>query len=166
MGLDISWYSGTAPAPESAYDESVYPESGYTRAYVNSDFPAQADGLASGVYSFAKSGDFRAGSYSGYNEWREELAKLAGYPARAEHDKPHSYGAWESEAKEGPFFEIISFSDCEGVIGPKTSAKLASDFATYQEKADALRDDGFSRVYAHFRKAFETVANNGFVSFH
>ena len=34
-----------------------------------------------------------------------------------------------------PFVELLNFSDCEGFIGPKTSAKLHADFLEWDEKA-------------------------------
>ena len=64
-----------------------------------------------------------------------ELATLAGYAGADD--------AWERT--DGPFWELINFSDCEGVIGPKTSAKLAGDFAAFQEKADAHHGQWFGR---------------------
>jgi len=137
------------------------------------EFTAQADGLAPGLYETANEVNFRAGSYSGYNEWREQLAELAGYPAQPANfaeatpgrpPKEHSAGAWASTS--GPFWELINFSDCEGVIGAKTSAKLAQDFAEYQGKADAHADEWFRELYATWRRAFELASDDGAVAFH
>src|SRR5437763_1488505 len=143
MGLDITaaskikWIAATLP------DEGSYGDYFWVGAQPD-EFEAQADGLEPGLYETADEIDFRAGSCSGYNEWREQLAQFAGYPARPANfaeavpgrlPKEHSAGAWATTG--GPFWELINFSDCEGVIGPKTSAKLAQDFAEYQVKADA-----------------------------
>jgi len=161
MGLDITAYSKLQPTGD--------PEGEWLGGN-DSEFKSRADGLEAGRYDHDKSIGFRAGSYSGYSEWRNELAKLAGYPA-VRHEsgyKPpedlHSAGAWERT--EGPFWELIHFSDCEGVIGPKTSAKLAADFATFQEKADAHPDQWFRDRYAKWREAFELASNDGAVAFH
>jgi hypothetical protein len=161
MGLDITAYSKLMATndPDADYIGSQSPE-----------FAARADGLAEGRYAAAKTIHFRAGSYSGYNEWREMLAELAGYPKRWHEPgykagrEMHAQGAWE--APSGPFWELINFSDCEGYIGPKTSAKLAQDFADFQAKADEVPDDWFRNRYAEWRKAFELARDDGAVDFH
>lgn len=68
--------------------------------------------------------------------------------------------------KEGPFWELISFSDCDGIIGPLVSAKLAQDFGDFQPAADDHPDQHFRDMYARWRTAFETAADTGFVDFH
>lgn len=138
---------------------------------VNRDFPSRSDELKDGAcFTSDKAYGFRAGSYSGYNWWREELAKLAGYPLVEYHDgiragqMRHDAGAWKSTG--GPFWELILFSDCEGCVGPKTSDKLAKDFADFQERADKHEDDRWRALYAEWRKAFEMASQNGLVDFH
>lgn len=155
MGLDVSWYSGIkyeSPHTNDDYesDDNLF------RLYILSDFKAQADGLKEGIYRFKESGGFGAGSYSGYNSWRADLARLIG---KTDTD------IWHNPAP-GPFFELINFSDCEGVIGPKTSAKLAQDFKRWQKKADKHGDEWWRAKYAAFRKAFEKASDNGCVKFH
>lgn len=122
-----------------------------------------------GVYSYDNYYGFCAGSYGGYNGWRESLAKMAGYPS----GKYEQYGKdWDShcvacwEGQLGPFSELINFSDCEGAIGAKVAAKLAQDFAEHQQKVDAHPDDRFRRLYGEWRKAFEMAKDNGAVHFH
>src|SRR2546429_5108682 len=165
MGLDITAASKlelipNAPADLDAFHVGVNDE----------EFTDRADGLASGLYRTGVELSFRAGSYSGYNVWREQLAELAGYPKRlhfSDHKPPeelHAAGAWE--ATHGPFWELINFSDCEGVIGAKTSAKLAQDFAEHQVKADAHADEWFRDLYAIWRRAFELASDGGAVDFH
>ncbi len=169
MGLDITaarkikWIAADLP------DEDSFGDYFWVGAQPD-EFVAQADGLAPGLYETADEIDFRAGSYGGYNEWREQLAELAGYPKRllfSDHRSPtelHAAGAWE--AAHGPFWELINFSDCEGVIGPKTSAKLAQDFAEHQGKADTHPDEWFRELYATWRRAFELASDDGAVAFH
>lgn len=161
MGLDITAYRGLVPTSD--------PDAHYLSGNA-AEFKARADGLEDGRYDADQCIGFAAGSYGGYNAWRDQLAQLAGYP-RVRHlagYKPpedlYAAGAWE--ATEGPFWELINFSDCEGFIGPKTSAKLARDFAEFQAKADAHEDEWFRRKYAEWRKAFELAANDGAVDFH
>lgn len=168
MGLDISYYAGLIAVRPRNPDEE--PDCGQV-CFWHTHYPERAPEIAEDtIYSYASSGSFCAGSYSGYNRWRDELAQLAGYPKAPYQDRYDGIqmrfdaGAWA--ASEGPFWELINFSDCEGTIGASVSAKLAKDFAEYQPKADAHRDDGFRSRYAEWRKAFETAQNAGAVSFH
>lgn len=166
MGLDITAYRQLQGPVSQDQDED-----GPWLSATDSAFIARTDGLEEGAYaSAAEEFDFRAGSYGGYNQWRDELAKLAGYPAMRHapsYGPPrdlHAASAWQADS--GPFWELINFSDCEGTIGPKTSAKLAADFAAHQEKADAHAEGWFRELYAKWRKAFEMAADGGAVSFH
>jgi hypothetical protein len=160
VGLDISYYSNLKPAPDAPRDE--YGEVDYAAFFTAHDgeLDLRAPDLAPGVYAFDKMGKFRAGSYGGYNQWRAQLAQLAGYPS--------DRYVWdhEQELLGKPFVELISFSDCEGVIGPAVSAKLAGDFAAFQAKADAHEDEWFRSKYADWRAAFEAAAKGGAVDFH
>ena len=169
MGLDISAYVNATRAPDANPDDwdSV------ARASVIPEFAAAADGIEHGeLFTFDKQICFRAGSYSGYGQFRDELAALAGYPAyeMADGDErrhPHAASAWFGQVPEdAPFFPLINFSDCEGTIGPQTSARLAEHFAAHQAKADEHPDSYFREKYAVWRSAFEAVAGNGFVDFH
>jgi hypothetical protein len=146
MGLDITAYRRLQPDPHGSI--TIDPEE---------QFPGRLQGLAPRKYACSADDqfDFRAGSYSGYNAWRDELAKMAGYPS-AEY-------VWYRVTK-GPFLELINFSDCEGFIGPETAAKLARDFAEYQAKAEEL-GDYFLGKYEDFRKACEYAADGGAIQF-
>lgn len=161
MGLDITAYK-TATLVRAATLKQItdadYDVEGTTILYQMGCFEAQSDGLPGGVYRVSEEErDFRAGSYGGYNHWRSQLAELTGKRASAIHNDP---------APVGPFVELINFSDCEGFIGPKTSAKLAKDFADWQDRADAHGDEYFAQRFADWRKAFELAAGAGVVKFH
>ena len=116
-----------------------------------------------GVYRATETDSFRAGSYSGYGWWRNELAKLAGY-APHDSDGQISYCVDCWEGKSGPFSELINFSDCEGTIGSECSAKLARDFAEFDAKAQAEGEE-FYESYQDWRRAFDMAADNGAVIF-
>lgn len=179
MGLDASAYSEIAKI-DCLFDEDqepVDPETResldydtYVQVYVNPDFKDHAKGLEhKAVYSFRDSTGLSAGAYSSYNGWREDLAKLAGYPAGQYEEwgtkyYSHCVPCWNGE--RGPFSEMINFSDCEGFIDAETSKKLAADFAQFQDKADAIGDEYFRKKYSAWRELFELAANNGCVEFH
>lgn len=169
MGLDISYYKNVrALTPEETDQLMTQPEDdridwandhGIERIYINDDFPGRDDGIP-GQWVAAECVDgFRAGSYSGYNRWRSTLAGLVGHDERSNDPPP------------GPFMELIYFADNEGVIGPTVSAKLAADFAAWQERAEAFakkhgEGDWFIARYNDWRTAFETAAQGGYVEFH
>lgn len=169
MGLDITAYSGLSKlnahknddgeAVDNATGETLHWDA-YCSPYVNPDFPDRAVSLeVDGIYGYEDSFGFRAGSYGGYNQWRDMLARMAGYAGGAQ-------GAWDSEG--GPFWELINFSDCEGSIDATVSAKLAADFAEFQPKAEAFAaaNSYFLELYATWRRAFEMAAQGGMVDFH
>lgn len=167
MGLDITAYRQLQPAPHAKVDEDGNPEEWgkYTAispaiiAYTEEHFPGRTAGLAAGVYSFAEEHGFRAGSYGGYNQWRNWLSIAAGHGS--------ARSVWDDGKTEGPFLELINFSDCEGVIGPQVAAKLAKDFA--DNESAILKGDHevwFVKLYREWRKAFEMAADGGCVDFH
>lgn len=101
-------------------------------------------------------------SYGGYNVWRENLAKLAGYPLTDYEEnwikQCHAAGAWDVE--EGPFHELIHFSDCEGTLGPVVCAKLAKDFEEFMSKAESDPEfepylEGYKQLAAACKRAGE-----------
>lgn len=179
MGLDITAYKGIEKV-DCVFDEHGDPIDPLTReyvdydarAYVNPDFPGRADGVEDkGVYRAKDSMHFRAGSYSGYNGWRDELAKVAGYQLGSYEQygqtyQSHAASAWDVTG--GPFWELICFSDCEGVIGPVVSAKLAKDFAEWDERVKTYSEGRiwFYELFQEWRAAFEMAADSGMVNFH
>lgn len=177
MGLDISAYSKTRKAldGEVETDEDGDPKDWNSWRRIseglvemsNEHGQGQAADVEPGFYSFGEGFGFRAGSYSGYNSWRDELARMAGWTGAKE-----VWTLGQEEDAGGPFFEIINFSDCEGVIGPKISAKLSADFKANTDKAYAWaqehsEDTGwFLEKYNDWSKAFELAADGGMVLFH
>jgi hypothetical protein len=162
MGLDIA--AGRRAKMLPFADPDTYD---YTRAlnlypYPNHPpFADHSDGLPQGIYEVAARISFRAGSYSGYNRWREALAELV------HSTTPEVIWKAPDEYRGSAFYEIIHFSDCEGCIGPKTSRKLAADFAEYEERArEAWGADSYEfGVYQDFRRAFTIAADEGAVEF-
>lgn len=160
MGLDIT-----------AISQIKYIDSDEDRDYEKSrylgtkgcDFPERTDGLAEGNYSYASAYHFHAGPYSRYNCWREWLSELMFQ--RAPKD------IWENFERYGgqPFVELIYFTDCDGVIGPKTAGKLLKDFLEYEhllERFPQTSDPyGYCNQYRSFITALRLAADNGALIF-
>jgi hypothetical protein len=109
------------------------------------------------LYSFVHTHNFHAGSYSGYNAWREQLANLIGTTCEK---------MW-ADPKPGPFAELINFADHEGTLASTVSKKLFKDFKEWKDRAIKFNNDGwFYDRYLHWMKAFEIASDNGAVSFH
>ena len=123
MGLDIRAFRRLKEVKNPKYDE--YGEllnwenqwnPGAGMAWSESIWPGKGSPLnPKSVYEWQESFVFRAGSYSGYNWWRDRLNKFAGNVA---------------------FQELIDFADNEGVIGSELSEKLYEDFRKYHNKAE------------------------------
>ena len=168
MGLDITAYSRLSKVADPVMEdecpvdwENQFHAHPASMSFTEENWPGRSAGVESGaVYTFAKKFGFRAGSYSGYGEWRRMLAAFAGVEDIDE--------AWR-EPKEGPFIELINFANNEGIIGPTVAAKLAKDFAEHQARADDFGDDDgdwWREQYAKWRQAFEMAADGGAVEFH
>lgn len=176
MGLDITAYSKLTPiTPELKDGEPTAANYWETmvEVYLNPDFPGRELPLVAGWYGFSDRVDFRAGSYGGYNRWRDWLAQIAGYPATpfalyGSTTQRHDAGAWATDS--GPFWELINFSDAEGVIGSAVATKLAKDFAEWDARAKAASesagDPWLYEAFANWRRAVELAADGGGVRFH
>lgn len=179
MGLDISSFRAVVRMDNPTLNEDnepIDPETGdwmrnTVRVYENTDFPGRASPLVDGHYTFAESVGGPSLAYGSYNKWREELARMAGYEAKSVTlygvvEVRHAASAWA--ATSGPFWELINFSDCEGVIGPIASAKLAKDFSDFEERARSFQSTAyrFYETYLEFREVFEFAKDGGFVDFH
>lgn len=160
MGLDITAYSKIHFLHELPDGEDhsldhpfLYP----------TDSPLQEEGIKKGCYGYEDKFQFRAGSYSGYSYYRTQLAKMVhGVPAEA---------VWENPERYTEFVEQIHFSDCDGIIGPKTSEKLAKDYDEFRMKAEqftkTLPDgDYWLSRYEDWSKAFHLASDGGVVEFH
>lgn len=165
MGLDITAYRQLKPAPDAEVDSDGYPVEWdkYLRLspailkFTDENWPGRTAPLVPGIYSFADSLGFRAGSYSGYGQWRDWLARAAGYQSARD--------VWENVV-EGPFVELINFADTEGTIGTVACAKLARDFAEHEDRILASADGWNAKLYKTWRAAFEMAADGGCVDFH
>ena len=174
MGLDISYYSDLKFMPEidkEKFNNGNYNWDEYVYLYSSPHFYTRILPLKEGTYKGKRHHSFRAGSYSGYNFWRERLSKLAiGVLADV---------VWKNEDKyeNQAFYELINFSDCEGTLGTEVCQKLHRDFVKYhrkiKEQLDINREDDYSdddvcfwSQYLEWKKAFKYASKNGAVCFH
>jgi hypothetical protein len=177
MGLDISYYS-KIEIDEKEGDIYIHPQ----------PFDYQLGSLKVGaLYKLtpeSKSDGFRAGSYGGYSQWRGNLAKIAGYESDESVWKDFNRELRYVKLKKienhkiemKPFYELIFFSDCEGVIGPEICKKLYQDFVNFEDKVKYeyswpfwdFEDSFFYfyELYIKWREAFRVASDNGLVSFH
>jgi len=148
-------------------DQDLEEDDEHIVAWVDEDMARSLRGLQMGR-CYETSGnviEFRAGSYSGYNKWRDELARRAlDLPAAT---------VWEDPSRfvEAPFFELINFSDCEGTIGPDAASDLATDFGALRDRiagqplADPQEEAGSSMSMTSFkRRSSSPLAGAGWCS--
>lgn len=170
-GLDVTAYEKLTLVPSPQFDRDGEPVGEHQVRLAPGGFVERFAGLtAEAVYRYQSAFEFRAGSYSGYNNWRNELAKLAGYaqtPYKSFDGKIElRYDATVWKSGKGPFWELIDFSDAEGVIGPVVCERVHQDFLRYRAAAAKHADEYFRSSYEEWTKAFAMCANGGAIEFH
>lgn len=156
MGLNITAYSNIKKEVnrENMDLDECY-ENNWTYFYIHTDKDCyqHIDIDSEYAYSYDDSVKMRAGSYGGYNSWRNLLREFSKtLPVDAD-----GYYA---------FYELINYSDCEGVIGTMCSTKLYKDFSDYEEQANLYFQDYDLTKYMEWKTMFEFASNNGAVMFH
>lgn len=173
MGLDIKYFSHVKEDSNGDLNPNY-----------NGFFTYQLGSLKKDKYysqtDESESGSFRAGSYGGYNEWRNKLAQMAGYGSASNVWQDFNVNIRYLKLKkiEGkkvnikPFYELINFSDCEGLIGPEICKKLYQDFLDFDEKAKLFNNETyipfgnfFYAKYQEWKEAFRVASDNGLVLF-
>lgn len=184
MGLDISAYSklryvglGEVGTKTEHGDDEDYHcgDPDHIQAFAYASFPHALQGLtvqtppddffdgAIGGDCFEQTADteamgFRAGSYSGYNAFRAELAQLAG---RTVEDY------WQGRANHEPFYELINFADNEGVLSPDCAKALIPDFEQHRGAFLTRNQDSYwIETYDEWLTALRLAADDGLVVFH
>jgi hypothetical protein len=165
MGLDITAYKNVEFIEELAdveeYENKYDWQAKFDFVSRHQDFPDRLPPIRiQAVYKYEDNFGFRAGSYSGYNLWREQLSLMAlGVMPEI---------VWKNASRYAgqPFFELIHFSDCEGTMGTDVCKKLLKDFQVFQARANQNDDPWFIEKYNDWLKAFEFAADNGYIDFH
>jgi hypothetical protein len=150
MGLDISAWDSlgrqTAPGEEDTNFDAL-------RLYVNPDFPEHADGIETGWYIMDEESAHKGLTYGSYNRWRAAACLQVFHVSFDEFIRRAE--TWlRSELEEDGVAWLFYFADNEGIIGPRTSAKIARSMAHYPEV--------FSEEW---RQLFEIAARGGVVRF-
>lgn len=172
MGLDITAYSKLKPVGKHAKDPALNEgEPGgvddwcyydnHVQAMAYDEFPQSFRGipvlgqyknfLVGGCFATTpetKTYGFRAGSYGGYNAWRENLQQQFN----------------PSRDPEGPFYELIWFADNEGDIGPEAAKDLLADFEAHRAYYEPYYEG--HDPYDDWMKACELAADEGLIDFH
>ena len=174
MGLDISYASKI-----NFESRSISGEGDNLYLYPNDSLLDQSEGIQSGEYACEGVQDsFRAGSYSGYGSWRRTLAKMIGWEiedlwrnvetlVQRNENLNDVLNENDRFSVDIPFVELLHFSDCDGFIGPKTSAKLHSDFLEWNENAKNFdsQNSYFYEKYQEWTEAFKVASDGGCVIF-
>lgn len=161
MGLYVRYFKQLHPQAENDQSDRQ------TQFIINVNFPGREGRFKAGVnYRYADSHGFLVGSNYTYTFFRNDLARLAGWPLDEFHEELYNgYAASAWSATGGPFWELINFSDGLGTLGTEVCAKLANDFVEFQQAADEKGDHYFSLCYYQWRKAFEIASDGGAVAF-
>lgn len=163
MGLDIVAFEKARKLHENFEakpEEIEYEgENEVFRVRVNTAFDSH-DHLTDGIYTHeGRMVDFTAGSYGTYNGFRSDLCRMAHgvMPNIVWNNKELYLG--------GDFFELINFSDCEGVIGPTTAGKLFNDFKKHRDAYHLENNAWDAENYDLWMKAMEFASNDGMLIF-
>jgi hypothetical protein len=176
MGLDITAYGGLTVVRRSLGDEDEkfiqaqldnggFWQPGASLDWAEKTWPGRTVGTvtqltADAIYYPSEKYTFGAGSYSNYGQFRDWLARLAGFTSVKDY--------WNKATPAAAFYELVHFADNEGVIGAKAAADLAQDFRDFETKALAEGDEcrWFVRMFHTWRRACEIAAENGAIDFH
>lgn len=170
MGLDISVYSNAVLVPfQHEYGEECW-EAEHRRAFCYDGFERSLRGLEKDrCYTADYQFGFRAGSYSGYGEWRDLLCQYV-------YEDKKGRELWElaktdpEKAQDVPFYELINFADNEGTIGSEAAKDLHLDFQGHlnivRPKMEKLAT-WHAQSYDSWLKACMIAGNqNGMIVFH
>lgn len=170
MGLDIVAYEKAGKLagrdrkirPDGVPDyDGDYPGDGEIVAFCYTGFERSLRGLEAGA-TYLLGGEnfsFRAGSYGGYNSFRDDLSLAALDVVAAQ------VAMAPTMFYDRPFYELIFFADNEGTIGPEAAADLAEDFEAGRSTVRPKLEEWEQEKYDLFDRAFHLAAGSGLVAF-
>lgn len=162
MGLDITAYSHLTHVGK--HTDGWCEDEDHVQAYAYDGFDASFRGIPilgidqqfiiGGCYAVTEQTErygFRAGSYSGYNVWRDDLRRQFN----------------QATEPDQPFYELIFFADNEGCIGLDAAKDLLADFEQHAGRyRPAQHEDYFYEKYSDWTRACRLAADGGLVEFH
>jgi hypothetical protein len=163
MGLDITAYSHLRHLGQHADGQWCQHED-HIQAFAYADFLASFRDIPildrehpfvyGGCYEETPETEtlgFHAGSYGGYNRWRDHLR---------EQFNPRTLPT-------RPFYELIWFADNEGCIGPQAAGDLFMDFQGYRALyVSPSWIVGYPDPIDDWGRAFELASHDGLIRFH
>jgi len=164
MGLDIEYWSNITPitAPHPIPDEWLA-DGSIIRYFTPPSFEKRLEPVEAGwVQCSGDYGSFEAGSYGGYNRFRERLAQVGMATT------PEKVWAHPLVYEKCAFFELVNFADNEGCIGSKAASKLYKDFAQNEQQFVELTlpaDGWMIDKYRQWKRAFQAASEGGVVHF-
>lgn len=170
MGVDITAYSHMALTEQHATTDDCWDANGHLD--VPDTWPDSTRGLEAGRHygptADTKTIDGFHMSYGGYNRWRESLS-LAVLGVM-----PQDVWVDLDAYRDRPFFELINFTDCDGVLSASAAAALLADFRehrdayrTYLAREEAEdRADWWAESYDEYIEMLALAAHGGMVEYH
>jgi hypothetical protein len=154
MGLDVYAFANAHRIGESGCAGDDDPT--VTSILISRDFPKHAQGLTDGEYRFTERRHGVGLGYGRYNDWRDSLARFAGFNSASQ--------VWKECPLTGDFVELINFTDCDGTIGHKLCVKLYNDFRRNAVRAESYATEEWRTYYKDFLAIFKFAAeNNGII---
>lgn len=155
MGLDISVYT----VEGITEDEEEY---GFYSFLEIDEWASRCENLQKNTYYNGKC-IFRGPSYaySHHSRFRCNLLRLV-----SRFDLLDERGIiWDAITKDIPFYELINFSDCEGVIDWECAERIYADFLKYN--CLIVEENEFSEDYKEWMETFKIATESkGVVVFH
>ncbi len=142
---------------------SIYPAS-------LDDFPHHAMPLTGGIYSFHEQYHFRAGSYSGYNVFRDWISQQI--LGKTQDDVCHLIRDCNPATyPDQGIVWLVYFSDCEGIISGERCEPILAGLEKHKDRLFAATKSFANSVYYHEKvedwiKALALAVDGGFVKFH
>ncbi len=162
MGLDVTAHEHAELLPSHEWNGEECWEAGHVLAFSLPVFSQSLRGLVDNAeYLVSGRTEHLHDSYGGHSFFRELLARTV------LHVEPEEVWNNPSDYVNAPFYELINFSDCEGVIGPIAADDLQADFEHFSAEIEKSWEPGwYLDQYRHWHKVFALAAKTGLVQFH
>lgn len=166
MGLDVSVYQNYRVLDINEDDDDY--DYNFNALSLEDEWEDRMKNLEKGkYYAGDRVAHLISYPYSSHNRFREQLIRLIGRSdLLLSHDGTIDWEALYPE-KNLPFYELVYFSDCEGVLDWETSEKLYNDFKNHEFLAkQVFKNEEYNlRRFNEWMETFELGKNKGVVVF-